>query len=99
MNPLMQNAIELVQCMRITALVTWGVAVLALKARILSRAISRAGLWWDDWLLVPAIVSRFCDLESIGFTDHNQDSGIGHLFHHFFLGYVRTTETCYSAAH
>lgn len=66
MDPLMQEAIELVQCMRIAALVTWGVAVLALKARILSRAISRAGLWWDDWLLAPAIVS--CSRWPLGST-------------------------------
>ena len=34
-------------------------ASVAFCLRIASRLMSRAGLWWDDFLLLPAFVSNF----------------------------------------
>ena len=38
-------------------LATWALAVIAVCLRFLARRLSKAGLWYDDWLIVPATVS------------------------------------------
>lgn len=35
---------------------TWALAVITILLRFTCRRISRAGFWWDDWLMVPAFV-------------------------------------------
>ncbi|MCJ1459972.1 hypothetical protein MMC28_010351 [Mycoblastus sanguinarius] len=35
---------------------TWILAVLAVSFRLFARRLSGAGFWWDDWLMVPALV-------------------------------------------
>lgn len=35
---------------------TWALALVAFALRITARRISKAGFWWDDWLLIPAMV-------------------------------------------
>lgn len=37
---------------------TWALAVICVALRFLARRVSRAGFWWDDWLMVPALVKR-----------------------------------------
>ncbi len=37
---------------------TFALAVTTIVLRFVSRRLSRAPLWWDDWLMIPAIVSR-----------------------------------------
>ena len=43
---------------RASVLALWSYAVLGLCLRFLARRLSRAGFWYDDWLLIPAIVSN-----------------------------------------
>lgn len=31
-------------------------STLIVALRFLARRVSKAGLWWDDWLIVPALV-------------------------------------------
>ena len=40
-----------------SVLALWFYAVLGLCLRFLARRLSKAGFWYDDWLLIPAIVS------------------------------------------
>ena len=42
----------------------WSLAIIAVFLRFTSHRLSKAGFWYDDWLLVPAIVH----------TAHHQDS-------------------------
>ena len=35
----------------------WAMALIAVGSRFLARRLSKAGLWYDDWLMIPAIVS------------------------------------------
>ncbi|KAF2791430.1 hypothetical protein K505DRAFT_309506 [Melanomma pulvis-pyrius CBS 109.77] len=35
---------------------TWALATIALTLRFICRRISKAGFWWDDYLMVPAYV-------------------------------------------
>ena len=35
---------------------TFTLAIIAIILRFVSRRISRAPFWWDDWLMIPAIV-------------------------------------------
>ena len=35
---------------------TWVFAVICVALRFFARRISRAGFWWDDWLMIPALV-------------------------------------------
>lgn len=35
---------------------TFALACTAIVLRFISRRLSRATLWWDDWLMIPAIV-------------------------------------------
>lgn len=37
---------------------TLALAAIAICLRFLSRRLSRAQFWWDDWLMLPAIVCR-----------------------------------------
>ena len=37
-------------------LATWILALIVLSLRFAARKISKAGFWWDDWLLVLAMV-------------------------------------------
>ena len=36
---------------------TFCLAVIAIILRFIARRLTRAVLWWDDWLMLPAIVS------------------------------------------
>lgn len=38
-------------------IVTWTLAVTASCLRFTARRLSNAGFWYDDWLIVPAMVS------------------------------------------
>lgn len=38
---------------------TWVFAVICVALRFFARRISRAGFWWDDWLMIPALVKLF----------------------------------------
>ena len=35
---------------------TWLIALIAVCLRFLARRLSKAGLWYDDWLVIPAAV-------------------------------------------
>lgn len=41
---------------------TWAFAVIAVALRFFARRVSRAGFWWDDWLMIPALVNSFYSL-------------------------------------
>ena len=41
-----------------SVLALWFYAVLGVCLRLLARRLSKAGFWYDDWLLIPAIVSN-----------------------------------------
>ena len=41
-----------------SALALWSYALFGLCLRFLSRRLSKAGFWYDDWLLIPAMVSN-----------------------------------------
>ena len=43
-------------------LFTYCLAVLVVILRFISRKISKAPYWWDDWLMVPAIVRLRIDI-------------------------------------
>ena len=43
---------------RVSALALWFYALLGLCLRVLARRLSKAGFWYDDWLLIPAFVSN-----------------------------------------
>ena len=36
---------------------TWALAFIAICLRFTARRLSKAGFWYDDWLMVPAQVS------------------------------------------
>ena len=38
------------------ALATWALASIAVCLRFIARRMSKSGFWYDDWLLVPALV-------------------------------------------
>lgn len=54
-------------------LAVWFYALLGLCLRFLARRLSKAGFWYDDWLLIPAIVSNDLRLR-IWSTDSNVSS-------------------------
>lgn len=37
---------------------TWAFAVITVALRFFARRVSRAGFWWDDWLMLPALVKK-----------------------------------------
>ena len=41
--------------------ISWGLAVIAVVLRFTARKISKANFWWDDWLMIVALVT-FPDL-------------------------------------
>lgn len=36
---------------------TWALALVSVCLRFIARRLSKAGFWYDDWLIVPATVS------------------------------------------
>lgn len=42
-----------------SAVSTLVIAAVLVTLRFASRGLSKAGLWWDDWIQLPAIVSSF----------------------------------------
>ncbi|KAK0508855.1 hypothetical protein JMJ35_009131 [Cladonia borealis] len=42
---------------RVSALALWFYALLGVCLRFLARRLSKAGFWYDDWLLIPAFLS------------------------------------------
>ena len=41
-----------------SVLALWCYALLGLSLRFFARRLTKAGFWYDDWLLIPAIVSK-----------------------------------------
>lgn len=37
---------------------TFCLAVIAITLRFTARRLTHAAFWWDDWLMIPAIVRR-----------------------------------------
>lgn len=37
---------------------TWTLAIIVVCLRFASRVISKVGFWLDDWLIIPAMVSK-----------------------------------------
>ena len=35
---------------------TWALMIIACILRFIARRLSKAGLWYDDWLMIPALV-------------------------------------------
>ena len=35
----------------------WAIALITVGSRFFARRLAKAGLWHDDWLMIPAIVS------------------------------------------
>ena len=56
-----------------SVLALWYYAVLGLCLRFLARRLSKAGFWYDDWLLIPAFVSNHTKV-GIWSTDMNVSS-------------------------
>ena len=52
---------------------TYILALIAINLRFVSRRLSRAPFWWDDWLMIPAIVSYRIATLSKTFIDCNTD--------------------------
>ena len=42
----------------IWTILTFALSLLTSVFRIVARRVSRAGLWWDDWVMVVAFVSE-----------------------------------------
>ena len=40
-----------------SVLALWALTVIIVCLRFIARRLSKAGLWYDDWLIVPATVS------------------------------------------
>lgn len=40
-----------------TTLATWMLAIITVCLRFFARRLAKAGLWYDDWLVIPATVS------------------------------------------
>ena len=40
-----------------SAIATWALALIIVCLRFIARRRSKAGLWIDDWLIIPATVS------------------------------------------
>ena len=40
-----------------SVIASWALAVTAVCLRFTARRLSKAGFWYDDWLMVPATVS------------------------------------------
>ena len=40
-----------------TIILLWAIALIAVSSRFLARRLTKAGLWYDDWLMIPAMVS------------------------------------------
>jgi len=38
---------------------TWALATVVITMRLACRRISKAGFWWDDYLMIPAYVCGF----------------------------------------
>ena len=54
-------------------LAIWVYALFTLCLRFLARRLSKAGFWYDDWLLIPAIVSIDITIPSLS-TNYNISS-------------------------
>ena len=42
-----------------TVVFTWSLMLIIVSLRFLARRLSRVGLWYDDWLIIPATVCLF----------------------------------------
>lgn len=43
--------------LRVGIIATWAIALTTVCLRYLTRRLSNVGLWYDDWLMIPATVS------------------------------------------
>ena len=51
------NPTDQLTSLRGIIIATWAIALIAVCLRFLARRLSKAGLWYDDWLMIPATVS------------------------------------------
>ena len=51
------SLIQLTLTTRSSAIAVWIMGLMAIGLRFLSRKISGSGIWWDDWLVLPVLVS------------------------------------------
>ena len=42
---------------RASVIATWTLMLIVVCLRFFARRVSKAGLWYDDWLVLPATVS------------------------------------------
>lgn len=49
-------------------------ATIAVALRLLCRRLAQAYLWWDDWMIIAALVSVQCCEERITALTENEDS-------------------------
>ena len=67
------------------AIMMWVLALATFGLRMTSRKISKAGFWWDDWLMIPALVraimllvgERISPAADLCFTLMLSSSGMG----------------------
>lgn len=61
---------------------TFCLAVFAILLRFTARRLTRAAFWWDDWLMLPAIVICVTQVDNQG-----TDVGLALLCCHFLFVY------------
>ena len=70
LNPFQMSETTLVQGVLITG---WALALTAVCLRFFARRLSKAGFWYDDWLMIPAMVSTPCTIGLKDFTATEND--------------------------
>ena len=61
-------------------LATWALAVIIVCLRFLARRLSKAGLWYDDWLMIPATVCKPYITNHDNSFDNRQRSAETHMY-------------------
>lgn len=56
-SPSVASLIDEVKSDQGIIILLWAIALIAVGSRFLARRLTKAGLWYDDWLMIPAIVS------------------------------------------
>ena len=52
-----------------SAVATWALALVIVCLRFIARRLSKAGSWYDDWLIVPATVSILYTINRRNYLD------------------------------
>ena len=47
----------------------WALMLITVCFRYFARRISKAGFWYDDWLIVPATVSLLRPVQRVNYVD------------------------------